>query len=802
MSQLLPLNTSANANEAAAAEHLHTMAPNVPPLIQFPTIVPDDTGIRLRQAMVWADLSPEETRGVAAAFRRQFHLNQADAGKVTMSVFADVRYILWVNGAYVDRGPGRFQPNGPQYDVIDLTPHVRAGTNTIAILVIGRVSGGKVMLNEPGLCAIVDAPSGEVLRTDESWRYTKTVRYQKVAASWANLEAGLIDGRIEDGDWTQPSYNDSSWKAASRRDPANWGPMTRSITPQLAEKKIPGRFRNNVSLPVTLKPGEKLTLDAGRFVQAYPDIEIEASDGAELVVEQFETVYRARAGRQSFFTLDTRGLSEVTLQVKSGQITIHRMILVERLYPFTRIGSFNSSDPLLDRIWQMCARSCEVLSEDSYVDCADRERVEWMDDTPPGFDITRVAMAGPGVNGKLVYSDPRLLAALIRRTALTVQPDGWVKAHTCSDRYDIHAKMEDRACAWIEGQREYVDATGDLSILRETWPAVVAQLDYFLARRTTRGLVRARDWVVWGNPVGYLTGEGTTLNVFVQRALADAAHLGQLIGKQQDAERFAKAARELRDAINTVLWDESSGAYQSGYFTDEDVEQNSRARHKLNLRLTNGLTEPTFHSNVFALDRGIVPPDRIERVRNRMLEQSKSYRDRHIMVWYYVFKQMYALDRPELDQQIVSMFREKWKPMAEHPWDCSWEGFDFGSHAHIYGMYPGYFLSSYVLGVRRDGPVSNKQLIVEPHLADLVHASGTVSTEFGPVPVSWKRIDGRLEWSIGVPPGVRATLKLPRPAYLPDVVANGRTVTPEASGNRLIIELVTGENTGAMNGKR
>jgi len=28
-------------------------------------------------------------------------------------------------------------------------------------------------------------------------------------------------------------------------------------------------------------------------------------------------------------------------------------------------------------------------------------------------------------------------------------------------------------------------------------------MDYFLARRTERGLVRARDWVVWGNPVGY-----------------------------------------------------------------------------------------------------------------------------------------------------------------------------------------------------------------------------------------------------------------------------------------------------------
>ena len=93
--------------------------------------------------------------------------------------------------------------------------------------------------------------------------------------------------------------------------------------------------------------------------------------------------------------------------------------------------------------------------------------------------------------------------SLVRRTALTLQPDGWVKAHTCSDRYDIHAKMEDRACEWVTGIRRYYEATGDTAIIREIWPAVVAQMDYFLDRRTPRGLVRARDWVVWGNPLGY-----------------------------------------------------------------------------------------------------------------------------------------------------------------------------------------------------------------------------------------------------------------------------------------------------------
>jgi alpha-L-rhamnosidase len=42
------------------------------------------------------------------------------------------------------------------------------------------------------------------------------------------------------------------------------------------------------------------------------------------------------------------------------------------------------------------------------VDCADRERTEWMDDDPPGFDLTRTAMAGPRADGSKIYSDASL----------------------------------------------------------------------------------------------------------------------------------------------------------------------------------------------------------------------------------------------------------------------------------------------------------------------------------------------------------------------------------------------------------
>jgi alpha-L-rhamnosidase len=337
-----------------------------------------------------------------------------------------------------------------------------------------------------------------------------------------------------------------------------------------------------------------------------------------------------------------------------------------------------------------------------------------MDDDPPGFDIVRTAFAGPGPDGKPWYADPRIEQEIIRRTALTLQPEGWVKAHTCSDRYDRHAKMEDRACDWVEGIRRYYEATHDADAVRELWPAVVAQMNYFLERRTSRGLVLAREWEVWSNPLAYVFTEGAGLNAFVYRALADAAYLGNEIGEKEQAAKFDTASEDLAAAFNKVLWDEKDGTYYSAYF-DPAESLAASARDGVDtikaavphLPVEGNLIAPSGFFAIFALDQGIVPAGRRDRVKQYML--SHPFPTRDVMLSYYQDKLLYASDSETLDKQVLDDFRTNWQKMASAPRVCSWEDLDGrGSHAHIYGMHPGYFLSAYVLGVRRDEPVWKK----------------------------------------------------------------------------------------------
>jgi hypothetical protein len=775
-------------------------SPSGTPPLKALAVTDDATGAALRQALIWAG---ERTTPDCSftAFRKRF-IVPAAVREARLAIFADVRYLLWINGQYVSRGPARFVPTAPEYDVIDIARYLHAGENVIATVVMASASNGKMMLHVPGLAERIEAQTGEpaptIVQTDATWKWSRQTRYGIPLVNWGNV-LDRIDATKEDGDWTQPGYDDSKWSGAESIAGTAWGPLTERRIPLLREMPVEPLFAGGVKLPITLTAGQKLAFHLDRMIQAYTSIELDAAAGSRLNLDYAGITYTARGGPQSYISSDTHGIYAGGITVVSGTVTLRSLRLIERLYPFDCAGSFHSSDPFLDRLWSVCARSCQLLSEDSYVDCADRERTEWMDDDPPGFDITRSAMCGPGPDGKPLPADPRLLAELLRRTALTLQPEGWVKAHTCSDRFDIHAKMEDRACDWVEGARRYYDSTGNKALIREIWPAVEAQLKYFLDRRTSRGLVLGRDWEVWGNPTAYLTFEAAGLNAFVYGALRDASYLAGEIGSTEDAITYAKAAQDLADSFNKELWDDKLGTYYTGYWDQTQIASPAPASargHKLNLPLEGNLVVPDFYAALFALDQGLAPAGRSARVIDYLMaNRSTRYR---VMTYYYLFKQLYAQDTPALDREVLDTMRKNWKGMAGSPWQCSWEEFYGGSKAHIYGMFPGWFLSSYVLGVRLDGPAGNHRLLIEPRLGDLSYADGKVVTELGVVPVSWKRDGVRLTFQVDVPENATAMLHVPVTGDGLALTIDGAQPASRIAGHYIGVFLRPGHHEGSL----
>jgi hypothetical protein len=288
------------------------------------------------------------------------------------------------------------------------------------------------------------------------------------------------------------------------------------------------------------------------------------------------------------------------------------------------------------------------------------------------------------------------------------------------------------------------------------------------------------------------------LNAFVYQAFTDAAYLGKIIGKTDDATRFDQAARDLSAAFDKILWDEKDGTYYSGYYTDPGELPPGVQNRKLGLPVTDHLIAPNIEAAVFALDQGIVPEERRPRVTSYVLSAPDP--NARIMFYYYYFKQIYDADKPAMDQQVLDTMRKKWKDMANSPWQTTWEGFKpRSSKAHCYGMFPGYFLSSYVLGVRLDGPASNKHLLIDPRLADLTSAEGSVVTELGLVPVSWKKSPDHLDFKFQVPEGVTASLRLPSSGGKAKLILDGAPVDSAAhNASAFAIEVKSGPHQGTL----
>jgi hypothetical protein len=99
------------------------------------------------------------------------------------------------------------------------------------------------------------------------------------------------------------------------------------------------------------------------------------------------------------------------------------------------------------------------------------------------------------------------------------------------------------------------------------------------------------------------------------------------------------------------------------------------------------------------------------------------------------------------------------------------------------------------LGVRRDAPIWEQKLVVQPHLADLTQVDGVVSTEFGPVTVSWKKDGGTTRFSVALPRGVQTQLFLPA-GPKSNVILNGQSQSTKSQGRWRVLTLAGGTYTG------
>jgi alpha-L-rhamnosidase len=188
--------------------------------------------------------------------------------RATIRITADSRYQLFVNTQLAARGPARCDRRWQCLDQWDITGHLRRGVNAFAVLVhhYGQWTF-QYMLGRGGLFAEVELESadGQVTRlvTDESWKVRPASAWEENLPRMS-IQLGfpeVFDARKECVGWTEASFDDSDWEAATTLGPAGMEPW-----PRLVPRDIPAMTEQLLRPEKVIDSGDLGKASTGHYV--------------------------------------------------------------------------------------------------------------------------------------------------------------------------------------------------------------------------------------------------------------------------------------------------------------------------------------------------------------------------------------------------------------------------------------------------------------------------------------------------------------------------------------------------------
>ncbi len=183
----------------------------------------------------------DNTRFQVAFFRNTFDLSDVPEQGL-ISLFADSRYHLIVNGTFLNFGPARAYPDHPMYDTVDIVPFLKEGSNTVSVIVLSNGTATFQLRHQPPVFWAWGEIAGKSLETPGTWKVHEATGYD-AAAPRGNFATGpveIYDQRM-DADlsgWQYSDYDDATWKTPVTVSRQHWGEMTVRDIPMLTNREV------------------------------------------------------------------------------------------------------------------------------------------------------------------------------------------------------------------------------------------------------------------------------------------------------------------------------------------------------------------------------------------------------------------------------------------------------------------------------------------------------------------------------------------------------------------------------------
>ena len=394
---------------------------------------------------------------------------------------------------------------------------------------------------------------------------------------------------------------------------------------------------------------------------------------------------------------------------------------------FEPAGSFECSDPLLNKIERAAVWSYVNNFVGIPTDCPQREKNGWTGDAQ-----LVVRMGLEHFHGEAAYTQ------WINTLEDCQRADGKLPCIAPTSGWGYN-RLDGPAweSAYLLIPWEVYQQSGDRGILTSHYEGFKRWVDWYT--RSAKNHIVSYGLGDWA-PVKTKTPAALTSTAYYYRDLLIIAETAQLLGRPQEADDYRKLAREVRQSFNAMFFNPNTGQYGDGSQTALSC----------------------------ALYQGMVADDQRPRVVQNLVDavhRAGDHIDTGILGARYILRALSDNGRGDVAWKLITRRTEpSWGNWIERGATTLWEKWDgSGSRNHImFGDISSWFIE-YLAGITPDASAPGyKKFVIRPQLlGDLTSASATRNCMYGTIHSEWNLAGNRMTLKATIPVNTSAMIFIP-----------------------------------------
>ncbi|HZJ79082.1 MAG TPA: alpha-L-rhamnosidase C-terminal domain-containing protein [Dysgonamonadaceae bacterium] len=645
------------------------------------------------------------------------------------AIAADSKYWLYINGelaifeGQLKRGPNK---DDTYYDEIDLAPYLQKGENTIAALVwyFGREGFSHKDSKQFGFLL-----ENEQFATDSTWRISTAEAYQSTGDPQGNYrlpESNLkFDARLANKNWIEPSFNDKSWtlaKSVGEKGVAPWNNLVKRPIPLF--KTFPLQKADNLTIV-----GNTITIDLPYDMQYHPYLKVKAPAGKKININpnNLHTLndvplrgeYITKEGEQEYLHLPWLS-GEKTVFILEDGIEVLELGYMESGYDTELDGTFSIDDDFIMRYFEKAQRTLYVNMRDTYFDCPDRERAQWMGDGVILSEESFYLLDNRAIN---------LARKMYNELFDWQRDDNTMFGPIPAGNWEDELPQQILAAVGNYGFGTYIMYTGDIELMKKAYPHIKRYLSLWEVAEDGTVPFREGGWT-WGD-WGTQIDRNLLEHVWVYIGLDNLAYMANYLGKTDEATEIERKMTAIKNRVNSVFW--TPDGYRSTTFKKETDDRGNA------LAVISGIAEKDKHPTIHNLFKKV--------------EHASPYMEKYVMeALFEMGEGQFAMER----------FKKRFADMVNHP-DCStlWEFWTYeASVNHAWSGGPLSVLYKNMAGIIPTKP-GFEEFTVFPELLGKSSLNCSFSTVKGDISLSMKIENDNTTLELEVPNESHAIVRIP-----------------------------------------